>query len=265
MTNNRRVDNRPIRHNEDDGSHADKDFKKVMRKAKKDDSSTDQDSNSFNKQTKKNTTPVNTTDALNKTATNTPKKTEKIPPKNIGLLKLLEEGSQDGLRPNKDISFPSKDKLSKIETADKTIPLAQMQIQPRHYDMACEKLNQIDAFITPKTKVLLTQMVSTIMVMQDKGVTSTHVKLDSEAFKGSKFYGATIELKQFDTATSSFNISLSGNPEQIDLFNKHLPMLSKILKGKEMPFQVGRVETSQRSDFLFRRKSSAGDKSGDTL
>lgn len=117
------------------------------------------------------------------------------------------------------------------------------------------------SYLSPGVQDLFTQMVSTIIVMQTQGVTTTQVTLSSAAFTNTAFEGATITLQRYATAPDSYNIILSGSNQAVSLFNQNIPALQRAFQQENLPFRVGRLEAEYgEAKPLIRRKKGARDK-----
>ena len=239
-------------------------FKGALQKAKKKDESSHSNKDGGNKHLAMAKDPEKKEVESEQTQKSDSKNFSK-PITNKSISKYLSESGDKGDLDTKE--FPKLQSLSKVkpkkdEKKDVTLP-AEMVVTPPIYKDACEKIENVQNIVPVKIRPLITQMVSSIMVMTQKGVTTATVTLSSEAFKDSPFEGIEIKFTCFDTASNSFNIEISGTAEQTALLNQNIPILAKILKDKQMPFEVGRIETSKKSDFLFKRKESAGNKGED--
>ncbi len=145
----------------------------------------------------------------------------------------------------------------------KTIPIAStpQPIAPEVISQAVGATTRAAPYLSPGVQDLFTQMVSTIIVMQSQGVTTTQVTLSSAAFLNTAFQGATITFQRYATAPDSYNIILSGSNQAVSLFNQNLPALERAFKQSNLPFRIGRLEAEYGEErHLIRRKKGAREK-----
>src|SRR3990172_1370483 len=110
---------------------------------------------------------------------------------------------------------------------------------------------------------LFEKMVGTIFVMQSSGVTTTEVYLTSQAFQSSILFGSVIQLQRYATAPDSFNITLRGSTQAVDLFNANLDGLYDAFKQGNFSFKIGRLETEYEKQ-IFKRKEKPTGKESDS-
>ncbi len=123
----------------------------------------------------------------------------------------------------------------------------------------------LPSYVSPQVQNLFAQMVSTVVVMQQKGITTTQVELNSPYFEKSIFRGAVISIDRYSTAPGSFNIRLSGSPEAVQLFEKNIPTLQAAFERGRFSFRVSRLESSLKGEkHLIQRKSSSKETKGDS-
>jgi hypothetical protein len=153
---------------------------------------------------------------------------------------------------------------SKKKKKDEGVQIESEQKTPIPSHIATTAINhtaRVMPYLSPDTHNLMMQMVSTILVMQAKDITTTQVILSSSAFKNSDFEGATITFTKYAAAPDSFNISLSGNTKAVDRFNENIASLQQAFDRGNFSFRVGRLEASYAPDRpLIRRKKQARDK-----
>jgi len=119
-------------------------------------------------------------------------------------------------------------------------------------------------YLRPETIPLFYQMVGTILVMTNQGVSTTEILLNNPAFAGSKFFGSSIEIIKYSTAPDSLNIRLSGSNEAVTAFNQDIPGLMAAFQTGGFRFRIGRIDAVYAADKpIFHRKEGKG--KGDTL
>lgn len=126
----------------------------------------------------------------------------------------------------------------------------------------------LPSYMSPQVQSLFAQMVGSLMVMQQKGISQTTVVLNSPAFQSSIFHGATITFTRYSTAPDSFNIKLKTESSQaLKLFSENLDTLQGAFIKGNFSFRVGRLEAEaiyETNRPLFHRKKGVGDKDTDT-
>ncbi len=118
------------------------------------------------------------------------------------------------------------------------------------------------SYLRPETIPLFYQMVGTIFVMTNQGISTTEILLNNPAFAGSKFFGASIEIIKYSSAPDSLNIRLSGSNEAVTAFNQNIPGLMAAFQTGGFRFRIGRIETAYAAEKpLFHRKEEKGNNS----
>lgn len=161
------------------------------------------------------------------------------------------------------VTAVTKGKPEKKVTASSEIVTSQTPPQfmpPSLAQSVSVTANQLMPYASPETQNLFAQMVGTITVMTTPpGITETRVVLNSPAFERSVFQGAEILFQRYATAPDSFNITLTGNNAQVNLFNANLPALYSAFQKGKFKFRIGKLEASYESSRpVYRRKESAG-------
>lgn len=156
-----------------------------------------------------------------------------------------------------------KEKKDSSSTTPISPPGTTISMTPTIAAQATTLSTQVSSYIDPQIQNLFAQMVGTIIVMSEKGITKTEVLLNSPAFKGSLFENATVTFEKYATAPDSFNIYLRGTPQAVEVFNANLDGLIQAFDKGQFNFRIGRLETSyEEGRPLFKRKSSVSDKGG---
>lgn len=122
--------------------------------------------------------------------------------------------------------------------------------------MAQTAATQAAPYLNAQTTLLFFQMVGTIYVMTTtSGVSRTEILLNSPAFAGSKFFGATISIEKYATAPDSLNIRLTGTDEAVKTFNQNISNLYAAFQNGNFKFRIGRINAEYSIERpLFRRK-----------
>ena len=108
--------------------------------------------------------------------------------------------------------------------------------------------------MSPEARAMFFHMVGTIVAMiSPSGDSHTEFILNSPAFAGSKFYGATIAIEKFSTAPDALNIRLTGSTEAVTAFSQQIPSLLSAFQKGNFSFVVNRIETAYEKP-LFHRK-----------
>lgn len=81
--------------------------------------------------------------------------------------------------------------------------------------------------LTPEMTHLVEKMANFVLIESQNGIRTTTVILNME---GSSLDGTHLIMDHYDTAPHSFNLELSGSPENIDLFSAQLAMLKSALE-----------------------------------
>lgn len=138
-----------------------------------------------------------------------------------------------------------------IEIESPSTPPLPAQVAP----LAQSAANQVTHYLHPTTVSLFYQMVGTIYVMQNNGVSRTEIVLNNPSYSGSKFFGSTITIEKYATAPDSFNIRLTGSNEAVLAFKENIPSLMTAFENSNLPFRVNRLDVEYSSDRpVFRRK-----------
>lgn len=120
-------------------------------------------------------------------------------------------------------------------------------------------------YLNPVTETLFQQLVGSIAFVQKTmpGVNRTEIVLNGEVLNKSPFYNATIVIEQHATAPGSFNITLQGSPQAVQIFQTNLPSLASAFETaydkREIPFRVSRLETSLSSRWSGHSKNQQSD------
>lgn len=160
------------------------------------------------------------------------------------------------------ITLLEKEKKKKKKEEVESLPTKAQPIPSDIINQAVNATTRLTPYISTEAHNLFAQMVSTVMVMQEKDVTTTQVTLTSSAFQNSVFQGATITLQRYATAPDSFNITLSGSDQAVKAFNQNIDSLHNAFARGRFPFRVGKLEASygKSKPPLVRRKKSAREK-----
>jgi hypothetical protein len=120
-------------------------------------------------------------------------------------------------------------------------------------------------YLRPEAVPLFYQMVGTILVMTNQGISTTEILLNNPAFAGSKFFGASIEIIKYSSAPDSLNIRLSGSNEAVTAFNQSIPGLMAAFQTGGFQFRIGRIEATYAIDrpAFHRKEERQGNNSGD--
>ncbi len=118
----------------------------------------------------------------------------------------------------------------------------------------------VQGYLTPVLQPVFTTMVSTVILMNQKGLNETEIVLNSKDYKGSIFYGTRIIFSQFATAKNALNIKFISTPEATALLNANLPSLSEAFQKADLNFKVSRLEAElETKNYEFKRKKSTHD------
>lgn len=140
-------------------------------------------------------------------------------------------------------------------------------IQNNLFTQAEEKISSIKESkgIQEQIMPLLEKMVGVILNSIKEGITKTEILLNSEDLKNSVFYGSTIILEKYATAPDSFNITLTGSNEAVNLFNNNIEGLSRLFNTGDFEFNIGNINAEYVLERpLFKRKKPSSETSSDT-
>ncbi len=165
--------------------------------------------------------------------------------------------------------YPKEEKKeSKEQDNNEIIAKSDLSIiQNNLLSQAQEKIEAIKASsgIQEQIMPLLEKMVGVILHSMKEGITKTEILLNSHDLKNSVFYGSTITLEKYATAPDSFNITLTGSNEAVNLFNNNIEGLSRIFNTGDFEFNIGNINAEYALERpLFKRKKSSGGSSSDT-
>ena len=147
-------------------------------------------------------------------------------------------------------TFPSEKTSHERITLPPTLPSA-IAMQA---DAACAKA---EPFLqaNPILPLLFHQIVGTVLVMQQRGITTTEVILNNPQFASSALYESRLVLERYSTAPDSFNIRLIGNPQAVQLFDANMEQLQTAFTNGNFDFRINLIRTEhERERFLFHRK-----------
>jgi len=165
------------------------------------------------------------------------------------------------ITPLSDIKDHKPGKEHKVEAHAAPTPIP---FSPDAAGAATTATSHVSSYIAPQAQNLFSQMVGTIIVMTNQGISRTEVQLNSPAFQNSPFFGSTILVEKYATAPDSFNIRLTGNTSQVNAFNKNLDGLYNAFERGSFAFKIGRLDASHAPvKPLFKRKKKSGDKDSD--
>ncbi|HLB52613.1 MAG TPA: hypothetical protein VJK48_02750, partial [Chlamydiales bacterium] len=117
------------------------------------------------------------------------------------------------------------------------------------------------AHLNPEVFELFERMIGYMVIEETKGIAITTVKL---SMPGSVFNDCEIKLEHYDTAPSSFNIQLSGNPEAVDLFNASFSDLAAAFAQSNYAFDVHLrrpILSTEHRHLIQRKDRVVGDES----
>ncbi|OGN55808.1 MAG: hypothetical protein A3D96_04455 [Chlamydiae bacterium RIFCSPHIGHO2_12_FULL_44_59] len=124
-------------------------------------------------------------------------------------------------------------------------------------------------YLHPTTVSLFFQMVGTLYVLQNSGISRTEIVLNNPSYSNSKFFGSTITIEKYSTAPDSFNIRLTGSNQAVVAFKENIPSLMTAFENSNLPFRVNRIDVGYSADKpVFRRRdreAKDGDASGGGL
>ncbi|MEL7431659.1 MAG: hypothetical protein AAGI90_03920 [Chlamydiota bacterium] len=159
---------------------------------------------------------------------------------------------------------PSSDSSTGEDRHDQAFSeLQHFPISPSSIAASFEAITRVHA--PPEMDNLFAQMVGTMIIMSEKGISRTEVVLNSSAFQGSSFFGSSLVFEKYASAPDSFNIHLiATTPEQSNLFAQSIPGLYEAFSAGKFSFGIGRLDASYDPErALFRRKPPLGDSDED--
>ncbi len=161
---------------------------------------------------------------------------------------------------------PVEKKKTDAENEREAKPLSLPHPLPAPFVLIAEKASIAGASsLNPVTETLFRELVGSIAFVQktSPGVNRTEIVLNGEALNKSPFYNATIVIEQHATAPGSFNITLQGSPQAVQIFQTNLPSLASAFEtaydNKEIPFRVTRLEASLSSRWSGNPKRQQSD------
>jgi hypothetical protein len=186
--------------------------------------------------------------------------------KEILLAEMAEEeleSSIQGALTSKDILAKQKviEKQKNVEIQNKTLQNVSSTLLPISQTILSNQIqaqvaSSIKALSGPTIVELFHHMIGTIIVMQNKGMTSTEVILNSQNFSQSALYGAHIVIDEYSTAPYVYNIRLIGSMEAVELFNSHIGELQQAFNEhkSKLGFNVHILRTEYEKRPYFHRK-----------
>lgn len=149
---------------------------------------------------------------------------------------------------------PADKKKTDEETEREAKPLILPDTLPSPMALISEKAAaSATSYLNPVTETLFRALVGSIAFVQKTtpGVSRTEITLNGEALNKSPFYNATIIIEEHSTAPGSFNITLQGSPQAVQIFQNNLPFLASAFETaydkRDIPFRVSRLEASLSS------------------
>lgn len=148
----------------------------------------------------------------------------------------------------------------KIEKKEIIAAPTVLSIPPNLMAIATAKTSMVSPLMpTHELLPLFEHAVGTIFVMQEKGISRTHIILNNPKFEATRFLGMEIIIEKYSSAPDSFNITFTGpNQEAIEVVKGNIEGLYKTFKSADLPFSIGTISAEYRP--LIRRKPQARDK-----
>ena len=100
------------------------------------------------------------------------------------------------------------------------------------------------AQLSPAVLALFEKIAGVMTVMSQSGITETTVSLTSDNFKGSRFFGAEIVIREYSSAPKQFNIVVRGSAEAVAQFQANIPNMEAAFRAGKYNFGIHRLETS---------------------
>lgn len=154
-----------------------------------------------------------------------------------------------------------KEPLKKSLKQEKPSDFATFQIPSLIQQTASLKIDPVKPSIHKEIQPVIEHVIGTIMTMQKNGISETKIILNNPQFSSSRFYGTKIIITQYETAPDSFNITLQGPQEAINIINNNIEGLYNIFTKQDFGFTINRIDAEY--EYLIRRKPSASDKKKD--
>lgn len=152
------------------------------------------------------------------------------------------------------------------EEEPKIAPTLSLDAIPAKVEAHAASISALAApYLSPETAFLFQNMVGAIIMVNMKGIQETQVILNSPSFQSSIFFESRIVIQRFPTtAPTSFNITLVGSPQAVELFNQNRQNLLKAFEISGLDFKIQRLDTEIETDkhLIKRKKESANKEKG---
>ncbi|MCI0381459.1 MAG: hypothetical protein L0207_00170 [Chlamydiae bacterium] len=99
--------------------------------------------------------------------------------------------------------------------------------------------------VTAIWQELFDKMVGILTSVHKEGIQETIITLNSPEFSNSPFFGTKISIVEYTTtAPKIFNIHFFASEQPLSLIKNNAAALVAALNGANLPFQIGRIDTS---------------------